>query len=115
MLDLADHAPGAYLWLFTNDLTQTVDNCLCATTEPGAVKRLLSATQKRPRALRRLPVTVGVAGGSVGIAQALTTISAIGCWLARCLGFSELQYWLFHSSGRSDFSLILPCRLSWAP
>ena len=51
VLDLADHAPGAYLWLFTNDLRQTVIIAYVATTEPGAVKRLLSATQEGRHAL----------------------------------------------------------------
>ncbi len=88
VLDLADHAPGAYLWLFTNDLKQTVIIAYVATTESASVKRLMSATQQEAaRLFEGLPVTVGVAGGSVGIAQAFN--DNIGYWLlvGALLGF----------------------------
>ena len=62
VLDLADHAPGAYLWLFTNDLKQTVIIAYVATTEPGAVKRLLSATQEKACGFRRIAGDSGCRG-----------------------------------------------------
>ena len=108
VLDLADHAPGAYLWLFTNDLKQTVIIAYVATTEPSAVRRLLSATQQKASQLfEGLPVTVGVAGGSVGIAQAFN--NNIGYWLlvGALLGFLGTAVLAIPFIGSIRLSLIL--------
>ncbi|MGA6972258.1 MAG: MMPL family transporter [Candidatus Binatus sp.] len=108
VLDLADHAPGAYLWLFTNDLRQTVIIAYVATTEPRAVEQLLSATQEKASALfEGLPVTVGVAGGSVGIAQAFN--DNIGYWLlvGALLGFLGTAILAIPFIGSVRLSLIL--------
>jgi predicted RND superfamily exporter protein len=108
VLDLADHAPGAYLWLFTNDLTQTVIIAYAANTEPGAVKRLMSATQQKASELfATLPVNVGVAGGSVGIAQAFN--DNIGYWLlvGALLGFLGTGILAIPFIGSIRLSLIL--------
>ena len=65
VLDLADHAPGAYLWLFTNDLTETVVIAYSASTDSATVKRLISTTKEKVTEIfKALPVNVGVAGGS---------------------------------------------------
>jgi predicted RND superfamily exporter protein len=108
VLDLADHAPGAYLWLFTNDLKQTVIIAYVATTESGSVKRLMSATQQEAtRLFEGLPVTVGVAGGSVGIAQAFN--DNIGYWLlvGALLGFLGTAVLAIPFIGSVRLSLIL--------
>ncbi len=108
VLDLADHAPGAYLWLFTNDLTQTVVVAYAASTEPALVKRLMSVTQRKATQLfEGLPVTVGVAGGSVGIAQAFN--DNIGYWLlvGALLGFLGTAVLAIPFIGSIRLSLIL--------
>jgi uncharacterized protein len=88
VLDLADHAPGAYLWLFTNDLTQTVVIAYAESTEPGLVKRLISATQlEASRLFQGLPVNVGIAGGSVGIAEAFNDNIRYWLLVGAALGF----------------------------
>ena len=108
VLDLADHAPGAYLWLFTNDLKQTVVIAYAASTEPALVKQLMAATQKEASKLfQGLPVTVGVAGGSVGIAQAFN--DNIGYWLlmGALLGFIGTAVLAIPFIGSIRLSLIL--------
>jgi predicted RND superfamily exporter protein len=108
VLDIADHAPGAYLWLFTNDLTQTVVISYSAGTDPILVKRLIRATQQKASELfQGLPVTVGVAGGSVGIAQAFN--DNIGYWLlvGALLGFIGTALLAMPFIGSVRLSLIL--------
>jgi len=108
VLDLADHAPGAYLWLFTNDLTQTVVIAFTASTDSASVKRLISVTkEKAAEIFNNLPVTVGVAGGSVGIAQGFN--ENIGYWLlvGALLGFLGTALLAMPFIGSVRLSLIL--------
>lgn len=108
VLDLADHAPGAYLWLFTNDLTQTVVIAYAANTKPALVRKLISTTQREAsRLFEGLPVNVGIAGGSVGIAQAFN--NNIGYWLlvGAGLGFLGTALLAIPFIGSVRLSLIL--------
>lgn len=85
VLDLADHAPGAYLWLFTNNLEETVVIGYAQSTRPALVKHLIADTQlEASRVFQGLPVYVGVAGGSVGIAEAFN---------------DNIRYWLLVGAG----------------
>lgn len=108
VLDLADHAPGAYLWLFTNDLTQTAVIAYASSTEPALVSQLIAATrQEGARLFKGLPVTLGVAGGSVGVAQAFN--NNIGYWLlvGALLGFVGTALLSIPFIGSVRLSLIL--------
>jgi predicted RND superfamily exporter protein len=63
--------PGAYDWLFSEDYNSCVVTAYCASTDPRKVGDLIAATQKEADLLfGNLPVTVGIAGGAVGIAEA---------------------------------------------
>ncbi len=108
MLDVADHAPGAYLWLFTNDLTQTAVIAYASNTRPDLVDRLIAATKRETDQLfKGLPVAVGVVGGSVGIAKAFN--DNIGFWLlvGAILGFLGTALLSIPFIGSVRLSLIL--------
>lgn len=63
--------PGAYDWLFSEDYNSCVVTAYCASTDPTKVGNLLASTKKEAESLfQGLPVSVGIAGGAVGIAEA---------------------------------------------
>ncbi len=89
LLNIADRAPGAYLWLFTNDLQSCVVIAYAASTNASLVKPLIESTKRRAKEIfAKLPVTVGVAGGSVGIAQAFNDDIAYWLVVGAVLGFA---------------------------
>jgi len=80
--------PGAYDWLYSEDYNSCVITAYCASTDPVKVDALLKATQAAADKLfQGLPVKVGIAGGTVGIAEAFN--NNIKHWLiiGALLGF----------------------------
>ena len=82
-------APGAYDWLFAENYDSTVIIAYTDSTDPKVVSNLIGDTQQKVNELfpSSLPVRVGVAGGSVGIAEAFNR--NVGFWLivSSALGF----------------------------
>jgi predicted RND superfamily exporter protein len=71
LLNIADRSPGVYSWLFTNDLSSCVVIAYVDSTNPRVVEHVLGISRKEAeKVFRGLPVKVGVAGGSIGIASA---------------------------------------------
>jgi uncharacterized protein len=80
--------PGGYDWLFDQSYNSAVIEAYASSTAPEKVRRLVGATQQEAdRLFKGLPVEVGVAGGTVGIAEAFNR--NIGYWLVMgaLLGF----------------------------
>ncbi len=80
--------PGGYDWLFDQNYNSAVIEAYASSTAPEKVRQLVSATQQEAdRLFKGLPVEVGVAGGTVGIAEAFNR--NIGYWLVMgaLLGF----------------------------
>jgi|HubBroStandDraft_4_1064222.scaffolds.fasta_scaffold12316_3 predicted RND superfamily exporter protein len=71
VMGMSNEEPGVYDWLFSEDYSATVIIAYVSTTDPGVVSRLMADTTSHANPLfEGLPVTVSVAGGAVGIAQA---------------------------------------------
>src|SRR5580704_16329327 len=80
--------PGGYDWLFDQSYNSAVIEAYASSTAPEKVRQLIKATQQEAdRMFKGLPVEVGVAGGTVGIAEAFNR--NIGYWLVMgaLLGF----------------------------
>ena len=80
--------PGGYDWLFDQNYNSAVIEAYTSSTAPEKVRQLIAATQhEADRLFKGLPVEVGVAGGTVGIAEAFNR--NIGYWLVMgaLLGF----------------------------
>jgi uncharacterized protein len=80
--------PGGYDWLFDQNYNSAVIEAYTSSTAPEKVRQLIAATQQEADLLfKGLPVEVGVAGGTVGIAEAFNR--NIGYWLVMgaLLGF----------------------------
>ena len=80
--------PGGYDWLFDQSYNSAVIEAYASSTAPEKVRQLIKATQQEAdRLFKGLPVEVGVAGGTVGIAEAFNR--NIGYWLVMgaLLGF----------------------------
>ena len=80
--------PGGYDWLFDQNYNSAVIEAYTSSTAPEKVRQLIGATQQEADLLfKGLPVEVGVAGGTVGIAEAFNR--NIGYWLVMgaLLGF----------------------------
>jgi hypothetical protein len=80
--------PGGYDWLFDQSYNSAVIEAYTSSTAPEKVRQLIAATQQEADLLfKGLPVEVGVAGGTVGIAEAFNR--NIGYWLVMgaLLGF----------------------------
>ena len=81
-------APGAYDWLFTEDYDSSVIIGFSDSTDPTVVAHLINATTAKVATLfANLPVTVSVAGGSVGIAQAFNRNVRYWLIVGALLGF----------------------------
>jgi predicted RND superfamily exporter protein len=108
MLDMADREPGGYLWLFSNDLTSCVVIAYASSTSAKAVGHLMASTQAEAnRLFKGLPVTVGVAGGSVGIAQAFNNNVRYWLVMAALLGFAGTFVLAIPFIGSVRLSLLL--------
>lgn len=104
-------APGAYDWLFTEDYDSCVIIGFSDSTDPKVVAHLITATRAKVAALfAGLPVTVSVAGGSVGIAQAFNRNVKYWLIVGACLGFvgTFLVSLPFIGSVRLSAILIVP-------
>jgi predicted RND superfamily exporter protein len=80
--------PGAYDWLYGEDYNSCVITAYCASTDPVDVDHLIKGVKTEAnRLFKDLPVRVGIAGGSLGIAQAFN--NNIRYWLivGALLGF----------------------------
>jgi len=80
--------PGGYDWLFDQNYNSAVIEAYTSSTAPEVVRQLVDSTQQEAdRLFKGLPVEVGVAGGTVGIAEAFNR--NIGYWLVMgaLLGF----------------------------
>ncbi len=80
--------PGGYDWLFDQSYNSAVIEAYASSTAPEKVRQLVGSTQREAdRLFAGLPVQVGVAGGTVGIAEAFNR--NIGYWLVMgaLLGF----------------------------
>ena len=80
--------PGGYDWLFDENYNSAVIEAYASSTAPEKVRQLIAVTQQEADLLfKGLPVEVGVAGGTVGIAEAFNR--NIGYWLVMgaLLGF----------------------------
>ncbi len=81
IMGMSNEEPGVFDWLFNEDYSATVVIAYVSTTDPRVVSRLMADTTRRADALfAGLPVTVSVAGGAVGIAQAFNR--NIKYWMA---------------------------------
>jgi predicted RND superfamily exporter protein len=80
--------PGAYDWLYGEDYNSCVITAYCASTNPIDVNRIIKATVAEAHVLfKGLPVGVGIAGGSLGIAQAFNTNIRYWLVVGAFLGF----------------------------
>jgi predicted RND superfamily exporter protein len=80
--------PGAYDWLFSEDYNSCVVTAYSASTDPTKVGNLLAATQKEADLIfRGLPVSVSIAGGAVGIAEAFNRNIRYYLLVGALLGF----------------------------
>lgn len=108
LAEMVNMEPGLYDWLFTYDYKSTVVTAYVAGTSPGEVNRLIVTTRNKADELfRGLPVSVEVAGGTVGIAEAFN--SNIRYWLivGAVLGIIGTLVLAVFSIGSISFSALL--------
>jgi predicted RND superfamily exporter protein len=80
--------PGAYDWLYGEDYNSCVITAYCASTDPIVVDHLMKvAKAEADQLFKGLPVQVGIAGGSLGIAQAFNRNIRYWLIVGALLGF----------------------------
>jgi predicted RND superfamily exporter protein len=80
--------PGGYDWLYGEDYNSCVITAYCATTDPIQVDHLVKATEAKAKEFfDGRPVRVGIAGGSVGIAEAFNRNISYWLVVGAALGF----------------------------
>ncbi len=80
--------PGAYDWLYGEDYNSCVITAYCSTTDPIQVDHLIKATEAKAKEFfEGCPVRLGIAGGSVGIAEAFNRNISYWLVVGAALGF----------------------------
>lgn len=89
LYSMANDSPGVYAWLVTNDFSASLITAYADSTSPTVVNALMTDAQRKADQLfAGLPVQVGVAGGSVGIAAAFNRDTRYWLVAAALLGLA---------------------------